>query len=391
MCEKSFKPKVLVFVGYYLPGFKGGGPIKSVSNLVRELGDSYDFMIVTRDRDLSEAAPYEGIEVDRWQEIAGGGEIIYLSPSNLGLLSIKQILSDKEHDVIYLNGFFDPIFSIRPVWLCRYFGVSKAPILIAPRGEFSAGAIDIKRLKKLAYVGLCNLLNVYRGCVFQASSFYEMKDILRFVKAPEGNVHVAQNVPDASTPSRGCQPEFSKLKIVFLSRISPKKNLKFALRVLSLTKSQIEFHIYGPVEDRAYWSECESAMKKLPPNVDASYCGEVSPENVKKIFSEYDVFLFPTLGENYGHVIAESLLAGTPVLTSDQTPWRNMEKEGLGWDLPLSDESAYSRTIDCFAIEDAAERWEKRSLMREKVKNRLNSSDIISANKKLFSFLLDRT
>jgi glycosyltransferase involved in cell wall biosynthesis len=47
------------------------------------------------------------------------------------------------------------------------------------------------------------------------------------------------------------------------------------------------------------------------------------------------LFLFPTFSENYGHVILEALLSGCPVLISDQTFWRNLEKEGVGWDVSL--------------------------------------------------------
>ena len=51
---------------------------------------------------------------------------------------------------------------------------------------------------------------------------------------------------------------------------------------------------------------------------------------------EHDLFFLPTLGENFGHVILEALYAGCPVLISDQTPWRDLEEKGIGWDLALS-------------------------------------------------------
>jgi glycosyltransferase involved in cell wall biosynthesis len=43
---------------------------------------------------------------------------------------------------------------------------------------------------------------------------------------------------------------------------------------------------------------------------------------VPGVFRQYDLFVFPTRGENFGHVIIESLSVGTPVLLSDRTPWR---------------------------------------------------------------------
>jgi glycosyltransferase involved in cell wall biosynthesis len=60
-----------------------------------------------------------------------------------------------------------------------------------------------------------------------------------------------------------------------------------------------------------------------------------------KAFSKADLFLFPTLGENFGYVIAEALQAGCPVLISDRTPWQGLEARGAGWVVPLEDEDRF--------------------------------------------------
>lgn len=65
--------------------------------------------------------------------------------------------------------------------------------------------------------------------------------------------------------------------------------------------------------------------------------GEVSHEKIHETFSKYHFFLFPTFSENYGHVIVESMLAGTPVIISDQTPWNALEKNKAGWAIPLNE------------------------------------------------------
>lgn len=386
MHNSERKPKILIFTSFYLPGFKGGGPIRSIANLVKELAEDFDFMIVTRDRDLLDVSAYKDVDAGQWQD-TGRAKVLYLPPSGIGFFSLRKILIESKYDIVYLNSFFDFDFSIKPVLLCRYFRVTKAPLLIAPRGEFSEGAISLSKAKKQVYIGLSNLLGLYDGAVFQASSKYESEDIARFLKVPSKNIRVAVNVPDISAPD--VKSFFSsKLKVIFLSRITAKKNLKFAIEVLSLIGVPIDFHIYGPKEDSAYWRECEALISKLPPNIQYCYCGVVDPNEVKNVFSNYDVFLFPTLGENFGHVIAESLLAGTPVLISDQTPWRNLEDDGLGWDLPLDDVAKYSNVIEQLARIDVAERNNKRLGRIEKVRERLRAHDIISANKELFSLLL---
>lgn len=73
--------------------------------------------------------------------------------------------------------------------------------------------------------------------------------------------------------------------------------------------------------------------------------------------SAYDLFLLPTLGENYGHVIHEALLAGCPVLISNRTPWRNLEALGIGWDLPLEDPEQFRTVLQyCLDMDSATYR-----------------------------------
>src|SRR5205807_5753274 len=92
----------------------------------------------------------------------------------------------------------------------------------------------------------------------------------------------------------------------------------------------VEFDIYGPLEDVAYWSRCQSSLREIPPWVQIRYRGELAPSEVCRTFAGYDAFVFPTLGENFGHVIAESLSASCPVICSDRTPWTSVLESGGG-------------------------------------------------------------
>ena len=86
-------------------------------------------------------------------------------------------------------------------------------------------------------------------------------------------------------------------------------------------KESIDLAIYGVKSDEKYYKHCMNLIYKLPKNINAEYKGHVPHKEVLSILSNYDLFVFPTKGENFGHVIFESLSAGTPVLVSDQTPW----------------------------------------------------------------------
>ena len=102
--------------------------------------------------------------------------------------------------------------------------------------------------------------------------------------------------------------------------------MDYAISAFSKLKLAGEFHIYGPIESREYWSQCERLIKKAPAHVTIKYCGKVKPEAVGEVYRKYDCFLFPTMNENYGHVIAEALANSCPVILSKgTTPWDDID------------------------------------------------------------------
>jgi glycosyltransferase involved in cell wall biosynthesis len=73
---------------------------------------------------------------------------------------------------------------------------------------------------------------------------------------------------------------------------------------------------------------------------------------VHETLARYHVFLFPTLNENFGHVILEALLARLPLVLSDQTYWTNLEAAGAGFDLGLDDDVGFDAAIRHFVEMD---------------------------------------
>ncbi len=90
------------------------------------------------------------------------------------------------------------------------------------------------------------------------------------------------------------------------------------------------------------------------------------------------------MGENFGHVIAEALSVGTPVLIADTTPWRNLESDQLGWDLPLSEPDLFAEKIDHCAQYSMNERDDWRLHIQESAMNRLLTPELLDANRQLF-------
>jgi glycosyltransferase involved in cell wall biosynthesis len=232
----------------------------------------------------------------------------------------------------------------------------KRRIVVAPRGEFCAGAISIKTSKKLFYLRLSHALGVYRNVVWQASTQDEIAEIRNFF--PSAQCQIAKELaPSVSVGvARSVDKEIGQLKMIFVSRISQKKNLHFALQVLALVKhASVVFDIYGPLEDRHYWEQCEAQIAQLPSHVEVHYRGELEHADVHACLAAHHLFFLPTLAENFGYAILEALLAGRPVLISDQTPWRQLGEDGAGFDIALADVAAYVSAIERYAAMDGAQ------------------------------------
>lgn len=385
------RPVVLVTTDHYLPGFRAGGPIHSVAHLVEHLSDEFDFRIVSTDRDLGDEQAYPGIETDRWLPV-GPARVLYASPPRQGARAIARLIAETPHDLLYLNSFFSPRFTIVPLLARRLGLVPRRPTVLAPRGEFSVGALALKSLKKRFYLAAGKAARLFRAIHWQASSDFEAHDI-RAAIGPQAEVSVACDLPaplGAHAPPHTPRQPGAPLRIVFLSRLSPKKNLDYALKVLAQVRVPVRFSIAGPAEDAAYVALCQRLAQQAGPSVSVAWLGPLRPEQVAATFAAHDLFFFPTRGENYGHVIAESLAAGTPVLIADTTPWRGLAEAGVGDELPLGDPAAFAARIEALAAEPAEAALARRARAAAYVRQEARRQGDVLANRRLFRAALGR-
>jgi len=147
---KNNKLTVLVFISNYLPGYKSGGPMRTISNMVEHLGDLFNFLIITGDRDIKDTSQYQNIKVNGWNKL-DNYYVYYLSPEAQKYNTLKKILNNTNFDILYLNSFFSFRFSILPILVSRLSSKHNKQIVLAPRGEFSTGALKLKYFKKILY------------------------------------------------------------------------------------------------------------------------------------------------------------------------------------------------------------------------------------------------
>ena len=330
---------IAILCGRYLPGYKDGGPLRTLVNICDCLGKDYRIKVVTNDRDHGDTEPYPNIEYDK-PNIVGNAEVWYLKPGGFTLSAIRRLTSDA--DLVYCFGPYDD-YAYKSMILKRT-GKMKVPLVIASMGSFSSGAIKIKSTKKKLFLAACKLFSLFKKVIWSVTSELESQDVKRYV-GKKAVCYIAEDLPREVPPFAEKEPH-QRLRGIFLSRICRMKNLSYALEALRKVSSQIEFDIYGIIEEKEYWESCKKQMESLPSNVICSYKGEANPEKVIEIFGEYDFFLLPTLGENYGHVIFESLAGGCIPVISDRTPWRDLAEQGVGYTLPIEDECAFVSAIE---------------------------------------------
>jgi glycosyltransferase involved in cell wall biosynthesis len=382
------KPTILFFVGHYLPGWKAGGILRSVVNSVNHLHGEFQFRVVTRDRDLGDQVPYPDIKPLEWQTV-GNASVYYLPRDGESLAGLRAVVQSTAHDLIGLNSFFDPL-TIKVLLNRRLGRIEPKPIVLWPLGEFAWASLRQKYFKKALFMRIARLTGLYGPVIWRASSAAEAADITSAMKVCPEAIRVVSDLPTiigGGTDDASCSwraPTRDGLRVTFFSRISPEKNLHVALQILSQVRSKVTFDIIGPIENTAYWDKCQKLFRDLPPNVTARSLGSIRPSEVTKTLSQYDLLLLPTGGESYGHVIDESLTAGTSVLVSTNTPWRNLVARGLGWDLPLDDIVPFVRVLDELGSADEQAHLERRRMVKENMRRLVADPSTAESNRRLY-------
>lgn len=357
---------------------------------MRLLNHDYDFKIITLDRDFTEKKPYPNIKHDKWIK-DNNSIILYLKESLKIFVNIYKIIRYCEYNIIYFNSFLNPRFTIYPLLLIKIFRPSKK-ILIALRGEFMHGDWQNKKLKKELYLIFYKYIISVYNTFYHVTSKEELKELSKRINPRPESTFIAPNYKYIDFLKHNYFKKLSIkkdiLKVIFISRIAPTKNLLYTIKLFREIKFNVIFTIAGPIDDRNYWKECLSAIDTLPKNILVNYMGSLEHEAVLKHLSRNDLFILTTKGENYGHIILESLLMGTPVLISDKTYWKNLIEKNVGWDIPLDKRGQYISTINLIYEMKNDEYMQIRYNAHEYAKNILDDDNTINANKKMLQNII---
>ena len=386
----SSRSRITIFTRSYPPAYLTGGPARSLFALV-EILDDFRFSVITSAFDDPAARPMDSVDPSRWYAF-GHAVVWYELMPRMSARRVVSLLRETSPRLVYLNSLFDYSFGILPLLITRMV-LRKTPVMLAPRGELSAGALALKRRKKLLFITAFRLLRLHKSVTWHASTSQEKADIERtFGVGVRSHVAVDLRIGlfrDGQERDLERRPADDRhdCSIVFFSRIVPKKNVATVIRAISLVKAKVRLSIAGPVEDGKYWAQCLELVQCLNDPEMVRYLGVIPAGEAESFLSQFDLLVLPTFGENFGHVVLESLAASTPVIVGRDTPWSQIEAAGAGWMCDPANPAAVAELIQHFADLDADARNRMRLAARSIAKEIMNDTKRVDANRAMFQAL----
>lgn len=233
--------------------------------------------------------------------------------------------------------------SIRNLDICHFYGGwtffylwaailafrFKKKIIIHPFGIYEPWAFSQKRIKKIVAWHLYQKHILKKADIIHCVSSMEEKNLLK-LNSDFRTIVLPYGISDNIIKKRG-NKKFSK-RALFLSRLHPKKGLTELIKAwLDVNNKNWKLDIIGPHEDKNYFN----SLVQLINNSGNKNIRLLKPvfNNSKKynLFSNYNFFVLPTKSDPFGMVILESLSRGLPVLTNNNTPWKDIKFFNAGW------------------------------------------------------------
>jgi glycosyltransferase involved in cell wall biosynthesis len=314
--------KIFISIPWFSPAFKAGGPIQSISNMVNALDSGYEFFIYTSNEDLH-GLPTAVTITDEWVDYNAYTKVWYSRKHDRSQHLVEQVEAIKP-DVLYIVGVFSWHYNIVPLLYAK-----ATRKILSVRGMLHPGALAQKAWKKKIFIQLLRWLKVDRNIEFHVTDETEAGYVRQVLGEGKG-IHVASNFLNMLPQQKPPEKAAGQLKLVSIGIISPMKNYLKVLTALQDVKQEINYTIYGPVKEAAYWEQCLAMIKTLPPNISVQYEKELPPHKIAAKLAGQHVFVLPSESENFGHAIAEALSVGLPVISSENVPWKGLEAAKAG-------------------------------------------------------------
>lgn len=250
------------------------------------------------------------------------------------------LTNSAEFDIAHIHALFSPI-STAAATVSRY---KKLPYILRPLGTLDPADLRKKKQLKKLYAALWERHNLAGAAAIHFTSNQEAKVSERFGTHTKDLVIPLGVRPPQQGLLRGKDESIrakfgitnEKLLVLFMSRIDPKKGLDLLIPTLErLLVKNCDFHFVlagtNP-QDPNYEQNIQQQIKNSTITSCTTITGFVTGELKAALLQAADVFVLPSYYENFGIAVAEAMVAGTPVVISDQVHiWEEVQDAEAGW------------------------------------------------------------
>ncbi|MBD2449093.1 glycosyltransferase [Nostoc sp. FACHB-152] len=319
-----------------------GGPSQMVLGLAPALAkEGVEVTILTTDSNGDNGQKPLDVPLNRPIK-QDGYEIIYFrcAPFRRYKFSLDLLKWLKNHaskyDLAHIHALFSPISSAAAM-VCHQ---QNLPYILRPLGTLDPADLQKKKQLKKLYVELIERRNLAGAAAIHFTSDQEAKISARFgtktqdLVLPLGVKPTQKNYQSAIRSQLGI-PEDIPL-VLFMSRIDPKKGLNLLIPALEkLLDKEYKFHFVlagtNP-QDPDYEQKIKSQIENSRLRSHTTITGFVTGELKASLLQAADLFVLPSYYENFGIAVAEAMVAGIPVVISDQVHiWQQVSDSESGW------------------------------------------------------------
>ena len=303
---------------------RGGGPARSVPILAKGLSQvGVETTLLTGHTAEMNTHLVDGTEV----------KIEEVSP-NISIQNLEKVILAGRYDLVHGQNLWMPLYNK----MARIARKHDIPYMMTPRGCLEPWCMKQKRLKKVLAFHLYQKNDLQNAACILATAQMEADNIRALgITTP---IAIIPNGIDVSEYE--CRPVESrgsvKKQIVFLSRIHEKKGIEYLIDAwlqLYLKYPEWNIVIAGNGEDTYI-----NHLKEMIISKGLASCVKIIPpvfgEAKHRLYCESSLFVLPTYSENFGMVVAEAMSCGVPVITTNGTPWKELNEKKLGWCIDLT-------------------------------------------------------
>lgn len=309
-------------------GSEAGGPSYSVPALVRALKPFVSHVSISTlySDPSSQSSLADPVHIDRFK----GSSFPPGSSFRWSTELDQQIASAIESgDIIHNHGLW--LFpNLYAAWHLKRQPKSTTKIIHSPRGMLGKEARRISAWKKEPVWWLWQKDALHAAHCLHATAESEYEEIRQAgLNNPVAIIPNGIDIPHLPPAQR---EDRERKTILSLGRIHPKKGLDRLVRAWAMLEDQFPNWSLRLVGNPEVGHDHELIalgkqlnLKRL--EIQAAAYGAAKWQ----AYQEADLFVLPTLNENFAITVAEALASELPVISTKGAPWRGLEQEGCGW------------------------------------------------------------